>query len=184
MSIADPIPELSRSVALDDLVGGQALELTIEATPEQRAALGKRLDLIEISSLAAKITVVGDGRRRVSVDVNYRADVVQSCVVTLEPVPATIEESFTQEFLRETTPSDRAEGNTETWVKPEEEAESLEDDELDVGELLTQCLSLALEPYPRKEGVSFAGFDTDGAAPNPALAVLGEIKFEAEKKRS
>ena len=135
--ILAPISELSCVVALDGLVDGEPLALALEATPEQRTALGERLDVIEIRSLAADVRVVRAGPRRLSVDVNYRASVVQCCVVTLEPVPATIEESFTQEFLRV------AGGNAEVRVGSGEEAEPVEGDHLDVGEWLTQSLSLA-----------------------------------------
>jgi len=186
MTISDPIPELSRVVTLNDPDDAEPFELRIDATEEQRAALGKRMELIDIPALSAEIAVVRLGLRRVRVHVKYRADVIQSCVVTLEPVPVTIEESFTQEFLCETekvnhsTAADRG----EVWVEPNDEVEILESDHLDVGELLVQYLSLALDPYPRKEGTSFAGFKTDEGAPNPAFAALGEIKREAARKRS
>lgn len=183
MTIAAPTPELSRPVALDDLADGEPLTLALEATPEERVALAGRLGVIEIRSLAAAIGVVRAGAGRLRVDIDYRADVVQCCVVTLEPVPATIEESFTQAFLRETPPSDGAAGaNGEVRVDPGEEAETIEEDHLDVGELLAQCLSLALDPYPRKQGASFAGFTTAEGAPN-AFAALGGIEFETAGKR-
>lgn len=182
MTIAAPTPEMSLPVALDNLADGEPLALTLEATPEQRAALAARLGAIEIRSLAAAIRVVRAGAARLRVDIDYRADVVQCCVVTLEPVPATIEESFTQAFLRETRPSDGAAGaNDEVRIDPGEEAETIEEDHLDVGELLAQCLSLALDPYPRKQGASFAGFNTDEGAPSP-FAALGGIESETAGK--
>ncbi len=186
MSISDPIPELSRVVSLNDPDDAQSLDLHIEATEDQRADLGKRLELIDIPALSAEIAVVRLGPRRVRVHVKYRADVIQSCVVTLEPVPYTIEESFTQEFICETETVDRSTvaDQGEIWVEPNDEAEILESDHLDVGELLVQYLSLALDPYPRKEGTSFTGFRTDEGAPNLAFAALGEIKREAARKRS
>ena len=186
MSISDPIPELSRVVMLNDPEEAQPLKLSIEATDDQLAALGKRLELIGLPALSGEITVIRLGPQRVRVHVKYRADVIQSCVVTLEPIPATIEESFTQEFLCESEGGNRSTVADQgvVWVEPDDEAEILESDHLDVGELLVQYLSLALDPYPRKEGTSFSGFKTDEGGPKSAFAALGEIKREAARKRS
>ena len=184
MPLAAPMPELSRPIVLDELVEGEPLTLAIEATPEQRAALGRRLGLVALGSLMADIRAAVGAAGRVRVDIDYRADVVQSCVVTLEPVTATVGERISQEFVRAAPPPDGATGaDAEVSIDPEEGAERLKGGQLDAGELLTQYLALALDPYPRKEGASFTGFDTDRGDLNPAFAALGEIASAAAKRR-
>ena len=74
------------------------------------------------------------------------ADVVQTCVVTQEPVPARVEGEFDRLFSREVP----AEAEGEVEIDPEAELpEPLADNRLDLGEILAEELSLALDPYPR-----------------------------------
>ena len=51
---------------------------------------------------------------------------------------------------------------------------------IDIGELVAQHLSLALEPYPRRPGVTFAGIDDDADAGSPGVTnpfeVLAKLK--------
>ena len=74
------------------------------------------------------------------------ADVVQSCVVTFEPVPAKIEAEFDRLFSRDVP----EEALDEVEIDAEAELpEPLVDGRLDLGEILAEELSLALDPYPR-----------------------------------
>ena len=182
MTAENPNAELSHVVELGGL-SDEPASFSFEATTEEREILRKRLDLTELSSLAATVELTICGLHRVRADVSFRAHVIQSCVVTLEPVAATVEESFSQEFAYETGSTVSAAGEAEVWVDPEEEPEFLTNDRLDLGELVTQHFSLALDPYPRKLGVSFDGYRSDMGPPNPAFAALEEIKFDAARKR-
>lgn len=155
--------ELSRVVETDRL-GPEGLKLTVEATPEERQALAGRFDLLAINSLTAEVEVSSepDG---VSFRLQgwLRADVVQSCVITLDPVPAHIEETFERVYAP-ARPAGVARGHNETWVDPsaEEPAEPLIEGRIDVGEAIAEELGLALDPYPRRPGASLPeGFGPD-----------------------
>ena len=176
--------ELTRIVELGTLAE-EPLRVTIFTSAAERGTLCMRLELIELSELDSEVTITRRGPTRVRVDAKLAAVVVQSCVITLEPVPATVEESFTQEFVYATSASDGvANGKREVWVEPGDEPEVLTDDRLDVGELVTQILSLALDPYPRKQGASFVGVQTGENAPTTAFAALAELKIDAARKRN
>ena len=184
MTADSPNAELSHIVDLAGL-SDEPLEFAFEATAEQCAALCKRLDLLDLSSLSARGRIVASDPEHALADVNFRAVVVQSCVVSLEPIPATVEESFTQEFTYATATADGASvDDSDVWVDPGDEPEVLTDDLLDVGELVTQHLSLALDPYPRKPDASFDGYRTDDEPTNAAFAALGALKFGAARKGS
>ena len=132
-----PTPEFSRIVDLADLPeGGRTYDLS--AKEDERMALAARFDLLSISRLEARLRVIWRGRA-LHVDGNLRADVVQSCVVTLAPVGSHLKERlelvFTHEKPGETVGLD--------------DAEPLTGDVLDIGELVAEELSLALDPYPR-----------------------------------
>lgn len=146
-------PEFSRLVRADE-VGDEDLVYEFEATADERRALAQRFSLLSLDRLTAVARVrrggSGGGLR---VRVNFAADVVQSCVVTLDPVPAHIEESLELAFVPE------AEMPTESDVvvldpEAEDPPEAIRDGVIDLGEAVAEHLALALDPYPRKPGAS------------------------------
>lgn len=149
------VPEFSRPFQIEALDDGDLVE-TIAATPEERAALAERFSLEALDRLEATLTI---GRRHdgriIRVQGTLEADVVQTCVVTLEPVPARVEESFSVDFA---PAAEGAEAEEEVVLDPEnlEEPEPLEGGVIDLGELAAQHLFLALDPYPRAPGVEFS----------------------------
>jgi hypothetical protein len=138
--------EFSRPLALDG-VPPAGTSLRLQATAEECAALAARFDLVRIGRLEGEVRVQPvDTGRTFLVSGRVLADVVQTCVVTQEPVPARVEGDFDRLFSREVPVE--AEGEVE--IDPEAEVpEPLADNKLDLGEVLAQELSLALDPYPR-----------------------------------
>jgi uncharacterized metal-binding protein YceD (DUF177 family) len=119
------------------------IELTLEATPEECRMLAERFDLVRVEGLVghARLDRCDEGGR-IRLRGRLEAQVVQSCVVSLEEVCSTVDEAFECNFARPGTgvPGDLA------W---DEDVEPLEGTELDVGEVFAQQLALALDPYPR-----------------------------------
>ena len=76
-----------------------------------------------------------------------KACVVQSCVVTLDPVVNEIDETL-DILLRPELGNESPEG------EPEEDFEPYGGDAIDVAELAAVELALALDPYPRAPGVT------------------------------
>jgi uncharacterized metal-binding protein YceD (DUF177 family) len=138
--------EISRPLALDALPE-EGVTVDLEASPDERGALAARFDLVALDRLVGEVRVrPADAGATVHVAGRLDADVVQRCVVTLEPVPAHVAAEFDRLFSRELPP--HAQGEVE--VDPEAELpEPLEGDRLDLGEILAEELSLALDPYPR-----------------------------------
>ena len=134
-------PEFSRVLMLEELSAG-VVERTLDAAVTERIALAQRFGLIELGSLRADLTI----RRTVVGDVvlhgALHAEVTQECTVTLEPVPATVDETFHLRFGRH-------DGEVDDAVD-----ELLPETELDLGEIVAQQLSLSLDPYPRAPGAT------------------------------
>src|SRR3546814_5771242 len=78
--------EFSRIVTPDRL-GAPKLVESFEASPAERAAVARRLELLAVDRLAAELTVTNVGGRLFRVEGPWEAAVQQACVVTLEPVP-------------------------------------------------------------------------------------------------
>ena len=181
--MSETMSEFSRLVPLEELRGGQVRQ-AIEATEEERRGLARRLGLAAIASLTATVTV--DSRKSgkiVVVEGRFEAEVTQTCVVTLEPLVRTVSESFALRLAPEPGPDDAAIIDVDPVT--EDEPEPIEGDSVDIGELVAQHLSLALDPYPRAEGASLdadtlaaAGGADDAAAEGP-FAKLARLKPKA-----
>lgn len=174
---AEPAPEFSRIVRADAVHRGEVVE-TIEATEAERKALAERLELEAIDRLTATVRLRSvRGGQMVRVTGELEADVVQTCVVTLDPVPAHVTDRFGALFAPESlVPDPEDEIEIDPTVAEEDIPEPMTNGRIDIGELTAQHLSLALDPYPRAEGVEFAGFDEpDGEEP------AGTVPEESEK---
>lgn len=136
-------PEFSRPVGINTLPRG-GRTIAIEADETERAALAKRFDLLALDEFKARFTLTQGRGDTVVVAGALTAAVVQRCVVTLDPVPATVEDEIEAVFA--------AGGRDEAEVEVDPlaaEVEPLVGGRIDLGELAAQHLSLALDPYPR-----------------------------------
>jgi uncharacterized metal-binding protein YceD (DUF177 family) len=149
-------------------------EQVLTASTEECAALARRFDLVRIDRLEARIMLDKDGVATTAVG-RLLADIVQSCAVSGEDLPVSIDEPVSLRFVPEGAPS-----------APDEEIE-LEADELDemayagsqfdLGEALAQTLALAIDPYaegPNAEAArKAAGLnEPEASGPFAALAAL------------
>lgn len=177
-------PEFSRRV-IADTVSTAGTERTIEANPAERAALATRFDLFAIDSLTARVKLRRIRGEFIRVTGDLVADVVQRCVVTLEPVPQHVDDSFEALFAPDhLIPKEEEEIEVSFATGAEEDApEPMDNGSIDIGELVAQHLSLALDPYPRKPGVAFEEIDDpyepepEEEKPNP-FAKLASLKRE------
>lgn len=174
-------PEFSFPVDITTLpLSGRSY--TITASPEQCARVAERLDLQGISALSAVLEIAPSGKGLIKVTGEMKADVTQTCVVSLAPVLAQVVDTVSASFMTEeraaadklrkerakakAKPGKKAEDSDEEVVTAlgEDPPETALEGRIDLGELTVVHLALALAPYPRAPGVSFdAG--TWGAAP-------------------
>ncbi|PTQ13357.1 hypothetical protein CLG96_04465 [Sphingomonas oleivorans] len=166
--------EFSRPVRLD-ILGDAPRRIEIEADEAERAALARRFGLVAIGRLEAEAALTRIGSI-VSAEGRLRAEAVQSCVATGNPLPAMIDTAFSLRFV------------------PEEEGEQAEEIELseadcdvvtyeggavDLGEAAAETLALSLDPFPRSSDadavLKAAGVLEEGeAGPFGALKALKE----------
>lgn len=137
-------PEFSRPVGVNTLPRG-GRTIAIEADEAERAALARRFGLLALDDFKARLTLTAGRGDTVVVTGTLTAAVVQRCVVTLDPVPAAVEDEIEAVFA-DAAGRDEAEIEVDPLAA---EAEPLVDGRIDLGELAAQHLSLALDPYPR-----------------------------------
>ena len=138
--------EFTRALVVEPLPHA-GLSFAVDAAPDERAALARRLDLLALDRLVASGWVRrGAVRGAVVVEGRLDALVTQACVVSLAPVPATL----TVDFRRLFVPPAGDAGPREVVVDPLlDEPEPLPGREIDLGEIIAEELALALDPYPR-----------------------------------
>lgn len=172
-------PEFSRPVDVGTISDAPRL-LEIDADAEERRRLAGRFRLKSVDRLAATITL---SRRAgiIHAEGSIRAAVVQSCVVTDEPLPAEIDAPFAVRFV----PDAYAAAPDDELELSEEDCDTLpiEGHHIDLGELAAETLALALDPFPRSAGADAAmkdGGATDDAETGP-FAGLKALKDRLEK---
>jgi len=137
--------EFARPIRLDTL-GEGARAVTIAAEADERAALARRFGLVAIDRLEATATLrrTGDG---VLAEGRLSAAVVQSCVATGDPLPATLDEPFALRFEPE---APAAAGAEEVELDEADlDVVPYSGGAIDLGEAVAETLSLALDPFPR-----------------------------------
>jgi uncharacterized metal-binding protein YceD (DUF177 family) len=163
--------EFSRPVALDRATVAPHFR-EIVATEAERAALARRLGLVALDLLSAQLSWRREASGIISLEGELEAQVTQSCVVTLEPVAARVTDRFVRHFVQGGLPTD-----DEVVIDPEADdpPEPLGDGQVDAGEIVTQQLALALDPYPRAPGSALPA--EAGAAPAESpFRVLAALK--------
>lgn len=150
-----------------------------EASDAERAAIASWLSLITLRRLEATVDATPVAKGGVRLKVAFTADVVQSCVTTLEPLSTCLQEAFELLYLPEIPGqnSTSAVGITVDVDLDEDEPEVLIGDKIDAGAAITEHLVLALEPYPRKPGVVFDSVrPAVSKAPDGPFSALRELK--------
>ena len=167
-------PPLSRRVRIDALQA-DGLTQTIEASPEECAALAAINRLPAIASVTANFTVRRSGRGGARVTGDVHAEVTQVCVVSLEPFAATVDEPvdvrFAPDEAAEAARRAKEDDAEMVEVGGEDPPDPIVDGKIDLGALAAEFLALGLDPYPRKPGVAFDLPEPQGGEDSPFAAL-------------
>jgi hypothetical protein len=148
------MPEFSRLVQVD-AIGADGATIKLQADTKEHTALAQRLDLQSMANLQVDVSLQRTAMDLVRLNVDFSANVVQSCVVTLEPVAAKVADGFSLLCEGGQNRGKRENTDRDVFVDPfgEDPIEPLDHGRIDVGELVAQHLSLSLDPYPRVPGI-------------------------------
>ena len=162
-------PEFARVIERRQIRDLDAFPFDIAPTDAEARALAKLLDVPAVRKLrlAGRLTPLPRGGWQL--DARLGATVVQTCVVTLDPVTTRIDQPLRRAWLPAT-----ASRPNEIVVAPDEddEIEPL-GERIDLGLVAIEALALALPPYPRKPGATLGPIAASGEA---APAEEGELK--------
>lgn len=121
---------------------------TLRPNSDDRAALAAEFGLLDLPALSFQGQIRASGSDSWDLQGTLQAQVVQPCIVTLQPVATTIDEPIQRRFSPHV-------------AQPEGEEVEMPDDELeplgqfiDLAQIMAEELALALPLYPRAEGVA------------------------------
>lgn len=162
--MASPLPEFPRPFAVHDLpLAGRPF--AIEAAADERAALARRFSIVAVERLSADGVLSPQAAgRRIKVEGRLSARVVQTCVITLEPLTGDIDTAFERLYgfdLADEWPEDAA--GVYLDLASDLPVEPMTGDMLDLGDVVAEELALQLDPYPRAPGAAFPGVADEGA---------------------
>lgn len=137
--------EFSRPITVEQ-IGVQETVREIVANSSERTRLGARFGLMALDRLQATLHVQRIPGGLIRIRGHLEADVVQSCVATLDPVPVRLAEDFIMNFV-----AGRADRGGEIVISFDEEdpPEVIVAGRIDLGETVAQQLAVSLNPYPR-----------------------------------
>jgi|JI10StandDraft_1071094.scaffolds.fasta_scaffold08194_9 hypothetical protein len=183
-----PAPEWSVSVDAQT-VTNHPQKLRISAGEGERKALAKRLDIHQINSLSADLTLYREKGNVIHVNGLMKAHVVQSCSISADPVQTQIEETFEGWYADQDRIVMLAKARHEKLgrladselpiMDESEDPEPLVNGMIDVGELVVQSLSLSLDSFPRRRGLEEA--ESVDVLVEPEGQALRKNPFEALK---
>lgn len=142
----------SRPIDIDG-VPAEGLDETLEADEEERAALADRFGVPAVHALSARLRVENWQSGGLIVSGRLAADVEQTCVVTLDPVTLHYDEPVERYYLPAGVVADQP-AEPVVDIEGDDEPDVIAEGRIDLGALVTETLALALDPYPRKEGMS------------------------------
>ena len=156
-------PELHRPVALDR-IGPRGLALDVEAKPDELPAIAARLRVLALASLHCAFKLRRVGASTVEAEGVLRAQVTETCVVSLDPFSHDVQEAFTVHFVPSGAEDDDPDPEAVDQIPCAGGA-------ADLGEAAVEQLALALDPFPRKPGAALPD-EASEDTPSPFAALL------------
>lgn len=164
-------------------ISANPVSVHLSANEAERRALALLWNVNDVLSLTAELQIARWKKDGVKIKGEVQARIVQSCVVTLEPVEADIREPVEAIFVPEGSRLARQADNDggEMILDPAgpDIPDTFEGDTIDAGAVVSEHVALAIDPYPRKEGAVFGAriesSAEDDKRPNP-FAVLKDWK--------
>ena len=142
-------------------------------------AIAKMLDLATLGglTLAYRLNHIGGGRLRLVG--TLRANITQTCVISLDPVETRLDVPVEMEFWP-AEPIAQSERSAAEFGSLFDWPEAIVDGRIDLGPVIYESLATAVDPYPKREGASFdwsqGPREEGGSAGSGPFAALAALK--------
>ena len=175
MTMAHDSPRFERIYNLGSL-GRAGDEVIVTARGEDLARIAQWAKVRSLESFEATVELRAISPERFHYVAELRCELVQDCVVTLEPVRSAIDRTIRRELhLTESEQLD-SEVVVDTSSQDDDVREEIQSLRYDLAAPLLEELALAIDPYPRAPGVAFDPPDEPQVRPESPFAVLKNLK--------
>ncbi|MCK5778441.1 MAG: DUF177 domain-containing protein [Rhodospirillales bacterium] len=179
-------PEFSRPYKTDELPNKGRI-VTLDPSTDELEAIARRLGLVSLNRFEGTLKLHPEIGRQISLQGPIRAEIVQSCVITGEPLTTEVAFDMDLMFAEDADPLAGLNMTEEdVLTDPEiDEPDPIVDGRIDVGEAAVEELALNIPPYPRIPGAIFQGIDADEDGGNERenpFAVLSSLKDKMNSK--
>lgn len=150
--------EISYPVHVTD-IPRSGLVKKISGTPTECEALAQLLSVEDVVSVDAEFKIARWHKEGLRISAHIIVDVVQNCVVSLEPISSHLEEREEWKFKPETAtrPGKNEKLQDLLLIDPfgEDPADILEAGQIDLFALLSEHLCLMIDPFVRSPSIEF-----------------------------
>lgn len=164
----------SETLSLHELAHGP-VRRTLIAPEAARKRIARQFNLDDLASLEAEVMVSPwlDGAE---VRGRWHAALLQTCGVTLEPLPSEPEGEFVVRVLPAGSPNapEPPAGEIEVDLEGEDPPDLLDGETIDLAGYVVEHLGLEIDPFPRKPGAVFT--PPDEPEELSPFAVLRQLK--------
>lgn len=184
----EPTEQMSETVPVKlayniDQIPAAGISGQIKATKEQREEIAAMLNLLELDDFRFDFLLHRAKKGRFNLKGRLIASFVQNCVVTLEPVPAHIEEAVDVDLwpAKDVEHLEEA-SDPESMSLQLEGPEPINGDCIDVGLLAYEHLAASLDLYPKITNAKHdwsdgASGEVDDGKDNP-FSILADLKVK------
>lgn len=134
-------------IRISDLLHNKPTQFEIVADEKMRADIAEALNVPAVKKLKLSGQIAGYGNKDWKLKAALGATVVQSCVITLEPVTTRIDETVVRTYVSEFVIGEGSEIEL-----PEDDSLEAIPSEIDLQDLIVEALEIALPAYPKKDG--------------------------------
>lgn len=150
MNDLPPLP-YSEPLRLHHIGAGVQRRLTPDADAIKRIVRALDLQALDMFEVDINLVPTVSGWR---LDGRVMADAVQTCGLTLEPLPVHIDRKFSVQMVEATEREPEEDGEIDLELD-DDSADQIEGGSLDLGQYAVEQLALSLDPFPRKPGAVF-----------------------------
>jgi len=149
----------------------RGLRVVLNADAKERVILAEEAGVQSVKNFTGELLFKRWHKNGVTVTGQVMADIVQQCVVTLDPVDGKVSEQIDRTFVPENSklarPRLSSEGELLLDYEGKDEPELFSGDTLNAWEIALEHFQLGIEPFPKKPDVALdeaEGFTQEGPA--------------------
>ena len=174
MNLANPIQLI---VPIKSLKQTKKFSFNHECSSTELYKLEKILDVLKIESVSFKGQLTPSDSQNYKLHASFKATVTQACVITLKPVTTQIEQQIHQHY---STDKEAHQAKTVSGDYKTTEIERIFN-EVNIGDLILEFLSLSIPLYPKNKNASFEGISATKSGIKPLEKPLNN-PFNSLKK--